>query len=700
MRRLRTPLGVFVLAAVTATCFADSRNAATWYRRVVELLGWDYEADFATPRDERLLTDDEMNLIIDYRAGVSGEPSPELRQALAKARPVIDLVRRGSQQHYSDFELDYSQGFALMLPHLSNLRNAARIMHADAQVHLHDGDISGATDRMASLYRMSGHIGSDRIIISSLVGAAVFNYTDGVTQQAMDRGELSAFDSAILVNALNTLDERDPFNFVEGVVGEQVIAVDWMAQKFATQEDRQAFHKEWGGFFGDEDFDRQFISLTDDEFAVEIDLYDQYMGRVIEAFMLDDHEAGKAALAQLREEADAGEFGLFGKSLSPAFDKILDQMHKSRTAVADRIADLEKIAQGQVKPEEYANAAVFYERGVKRLRQIDMARVQAVLDFQSGKAELDEPALATLAEAEDVINLFREGSEKRRCDFGYLRESRTERFCPDYVAGMRDALRLVLADAMRLLDAEDQLPAALDRLMTCHGAVAHLTGDELILSAMVAHDAFNEASALGRRMDEAGLLTDEHRKSLLNAIERAGRKDPFGYIGSIIATRDRLSDAFKYMPEKDDVEEGQPHRESATEAVKHLNGDQLLTLTAARDTVFQAGVEKRKAERIASGPEQPSVPDEGPHPLTRMNGIIDFEALVEVRDKAETIAALFDEGRIDAIFRQAERPPVGPVLEWMKRARGDLRDCIINLRPPMPDPPGPADPSEEEAGQD
>ena len=101
MRYAPSPLLILAILLASAACADDqwdNRNAATWYRKLVGLLSWDYEAELAVPPDERLLTDDELNLIGDYWFGTSGETSPELRNALAKAKPVMDLVRRGSQQ--------------------------------------------------------------------------------------------------------------------------------------------------------------------------------------------------------------------------------------------------------------------------------------------------------------------------------------------------------------------------------------------------------------------------------------------------------------------------------------------------------------------------------------------------------------------------------------------------------------------------
>ena len=111
----------FILQEASAQ--GDRRNAATWYRQVVEALGWDYEINSTYPDSERLLTIEEQDILDAYRKDPSGGPSPEVRRLLTKAGPMIEWLRRGSQQRYSDFQLDYSQGFGLLL-HLPTLVQA------------------------------------------------------------------------------------------------------------------------------------------------------------------------------------------------------------------------------------------------------------------------------------------------------------------------------------------------------------------------------------------------------------------------------------------------------------------------------------------------------------------------------------------------------------------------------------------------
>ncbi|UCD75672.1 MAG: hypothetical protein JSV91_01910 [Phycisphaerales bacterium] len=683
MRHILAPLLIWaVLMSVVSSAAGqwDRRNAATWYRKVVEASGWEYETNSTYPDSVRLLTSEERDLLNAYREDPSGGPSPEVRRVLAKAAPMMEWLHRGSQQRYSDFQLDYSQGFSLLLPHLAPLRNAARVMHADALARLHDGDVNGAVDRIASVYRMSGHVGNDRIIISSLVGGAVFDIADAATQTGLDQTALSPFDSAVLLNALKRLEPVDPFGMIESVAMEQAVAVDWLSAELGTEEQRSRYLQEEGWLVGEEG-DRAILEMTDEEFAAELDGYDRMMDRVVEAFANPDREAGRAALERIAEECSGGEFGVLASLITPTFSGILDHIEQSEQKLKARTEQLEKLASGEVKPEEEANAAIYYEQGIELLRKIDLDRLDAACAFGAGESEQpDEAIIETLDSGRPVVDLFREGSLKRRCDFGFLRPGRQAHLCPPYLAGMHDALRFIIADARRLM-AAGQIDAAVDRLAICCRVVAHLTGDEPLLSAPVGHGAFKHVHELVQILVKSPEFTDEKRGPLIAAAESIVRKDPFGYISSVTATREKLT----WQLQRRSWTLSESEREALEKAVAYLgqlSGDQLLYILVLKDTLAAA-------ETGVGGEKAPT----GPHPLTRMDGIISFEALVEARDQAEAVAPLLADHQLERICRERKIPDIARFAQRRGAARADLRRMLTLLRPPRrPRLPEPADP--------
>ena len=149
-----------IVLAVAATLWpslptqaSDNRNGATWYARAFE----------SVPT----LTEAEWDLVDRYRAHPSGPPSGELREILGRFNRAMNFADRGSNQKYSDYQLNYGEGFSLELPHLGRSRSLARVMSVDTLVKMHDGHTADAAGRIASLYRMGNHVGNDRIVVSS-----------------------------------------------------------------------------------------------------------------------------------------------------------------------------------------------------------------------------------------------------------------------------------------------------------------------------------------------------------------------------------------------------------------------------------------------------------------------------------------------------------------------------------------------------
>jgi hypothetical protein len=640
-----------------ATRRPDNRNAATWYNRAFEHLGRVSEADWEA--------------VWSYLDDPSGGPSPRVRDMLARAAPMIDLARRGAQQGYSDYALDYDQGFALTLPHLAQIRNITRIMEVDVMVRLHDGDSAGAADRVSAMYRMAGHCGDDGVLISSLVGNAVFKLAERAADRGFDTAQFTPLDAATILRGVDGLAGTDPFDAVEGVVGEQAIGVDWLAQMYGRQEDR-AHLVETLGWLEEDDPDAQaLMAMSDEEFAAEVDAYDKILDRTIAAFAATDPAVGRAELEAIERELEAGEHGALLHMLMPAFTRVFDNIADSEAKIAERRVMLTGLARGVIEPDEKANAARYYARAIEMLWALEPARLDVVRayarrsDATAPDAERDA-LLETLSRAAEIVDHVRAGSEKERCDFSVLRSRRRYPLCPDYVAGMWDLFLLVFADAKRLAAsdaaaADDPaaagLDAAVDRLAVMHRMVAHLSGDDLMLGARVAHEGF----ALVDRFTEDAIasqrLTDAHRATLLVAARKMGRKDPFGYVQAVVHTRERVAGLIytALMGAEYDAE----LRSSLESAVQTWNGDQLLFYLAVRDTMARG---------------------EGPDRTLGLTGVIDLDALRAVRDGVPAVAPHLARGEIE-VFTDPGAPEWAAFVEHSRAARGDLRHALGRLRP-------------------
>jgi hypothetical protein len=503
------------------------QNAATWYQRAIEqFLG---------------LPENQRELLTNGYDPASGPPSPEMRMALANVQGVFANIQRGSMQETADFGLDYEHGFELLLPHLGPLRQITKAARTDAMVRLQSGDTSGAAERLATLYRMAGHSGDDRILISSLVGQAIFSAADQTVQYGADNGSFNAADATQLLGATKSLGTDDPFQYLESVAMEQEVAVNWLSDKFDEAETPEQFAQFLATFDGDHP-QWQELALDEDAFNESLNQYDTVMTRVVEAFANPDAEAAKAALDQIAGELERGEHGPLAAAVIPSFTKILEAKLKGESMLAARIAMLEGLVRGEVKPEEAANAALWYLRGIERLATLEPAQ----LSLLRGAAHSDAPVISAelgqvleTSAVRDMTELFHEAAQMRRCDFRAATKREPTAFIPTYVGGMNDAMRALRLQAIRQMGrmSEDGQTQALGNVTLSLRVIGHLGNDPMLASALVSHSQFIALSQLLRESLKVEELQENQRSTLASALDRISRRDPFGYVESVVQTR-------------------------------------------------------------------------------------------------------------------------------------------------------------------
>jgi hypothetical protein len=667
MRRAEFALLIATVLLTASWTSAQSRNAATWYRKAVDRL--------APYEDRPLFSQRDMELIDEYRTNASVAPSDEVRALLARANGVMQQVRRGAREYYADYDLDYSQGFNLTLPHLQPLRDIGRIMQADALLRLHDGDAAGAVDRLSTIVGLSSQLRGDRTLISSLVAAHIYGLADDAMQSGLDRESFSPAQSAALLAATQRLEPVDPFGMGESLGMEGSLVAEWIAADFADPAAREAYVDEGGWLTGDAENDQALIDLTEAEFLEEVDRYEGMMLLVAEAISLDDREAARRRLDEIEADVGAGEHGLMARLFMPSASHVLDRMKHSEELVAKRVEVLEGIAAGAVSPEAQANAAVYYDRGIRGLRRLDIDRVDAIING----IPPDDPDLAlelqmTSVGVQAVIELFRTGASKTRCDFAFLRERKGERLCHAYVAGMRDVLAVARADARRLMS-EGRIDAATEVLEVCFRVIAHMGRDEVIMSSLVAHDAFLETARVERDLAGAPGFTEEHRARLLDAARSISRKDPFGHLRGVAGTRKRLISIMRPVPPGGG--DRAAARAALAGAINAQGGNRLLYLVAVQETVDRKG-------------DDPAAPAPKVDPLSRVAGLVDEASLEKVRAQAVAVHARIIAGDHAPVL--AEAVVIADADERLASARKDVRGVLIRLRPPRagaaPAPPG------------
>ena len=145
---------------------ADADNAAPLLKRAFLLLqpGWPNSQTNAvtlpTDGDYVAMTDDQK---ADWRARLAAPPCAEM----------LDLVAAAAARPRCDFQLKYRDGVALLLPHVSPLRNLSRLTLLRARLAAEAGQPAAALADIHAVLRLARLSEEEPILISQLVRLAM-----------------------------------------------------------------------------------------------------------------------------------------------------------------------------------------------------------------------------------------------------------------------------------------------------------------------------------------------------------------------------------------------------------------------------------------------------------------------------------------------------------------------------------------------
>jgi hypothetical protein len=320
------------------------------------------------PTDNAALAYWQLNVFMDrdeiraiYDEMVADEqtvaPGSDNAAKLEGDQDKVSLALKGAFTDECDFEIDYSQGFDTLLPHLGMMRVAEKLLGADARRLLLARDVPGAARRTAALYRMAGQIKGDGVLISSLVGVAIANTANVEANRLIEHG-LSDDDRRLILAAINTYDDTDPYDVIESIRMEQQIVRDWVKRKFTGETAAKDFFDSMGTVVGtgpggaapanpsDPAAPLQELgevndptTLTKAEFDAEVDRAADVYDDLIKA--LESPEPGPR-LEEISAEIGAGQHGAVAKAITPNLSRMSESNLRAIAELASVKAKLQK----------------------------------------------------------------------------------------------------------------------------------------------------------------------------------------------------------------------------------------------------------------------------------------------------------------------------------------------------------------------
>lgn len=178
----------------------DARNAAVVYKEAAGKLDGFEEGDAYGDLVE---------------AVNSGKPLTDAQTADARARVrkaagALPLIRVAAAMPECRFPLDYGspEPIAMLLPHLAEQRQFARLLQLSSRVNLADGRADAAADDIAALYGVARSLDREPVLVSSLVRTAILSIAAEETQNLLDKAEPSEAALARLAAAMPAPGDR------------------------------------------------------------------------------------------------------------------------------------------------------------------------------------------------------------------------------------------------------------------------------------------------------------------------------------------------------------------------------------------------------------------------------------------------------------------------------------------------------------
>ncbi len=500
-------------------------------------------ADQALERLAQRLSESRRTLSVDDLESLDSYdgPTEAARRWLSEIAPFAAEARALSTS-LGTRELDKSQGFRLVLPHLSGLRAVSNAMGFLASDAARRGDSTAMLAYLETQRELTMHTARDGLTISSLVAMVESRGVREALELAIDAGSLDRESAAKALEIARELGDGDNYGLADAMRAES----DGMQlelgrlQDLPADERQDALSELLGSASDDAPPDAELAS--DESLALARTEATAYFRAAEDAMTNPDREAGREAMLALDEWAQADGrsplLGLFAPALSRVHDRLVELEH----SYADINTLLAQLADGSRTAADLTNAAPHYLAAAGVLAQLDVLSQQEIEAARLAGSELsleDRMRARRLVDAlrARVIDRVLKGAACGRCEF---KPDEWPSLLPKGVIGANGAARLLLAEPT--IPGERTKPySRIDAVvavlaMSRHYAIAGGSGRAMV-SLELARDARRELASL---VADGPLAEADHAR-IESALARFDQADPFGFRAATAADRATLS---------------------------------------------------------------------------------------------------------------------------------------------------------------
>ncbi len=531
----------------------------------------------------RTLSEDDWGIIQAYAQNPLGRPA-NIDQVLERAASAMASLRRaGSDRLFHTVEMErrnLNSGYPSYIP---DFRKAMILLKARAHYAAETGDVVGAAESVATIYRMADHVSQGYLPSLSNLSATLIHSAESVRGWMTENGHMTAESSVVMLQAVGLLSPDDPTRVIDAIVAENEATLAFLM----VSHDRGEFTAvdEYLENYRRDPID--VSELTVDDVGAIVDEVRWGTARAIEIGMMSDPEEAQDAFNRLKDQLSP-EASAFMSIDVGSLSRYLISAHASRDQVQEARKELTLIAGGQIDPKILRNAAVLY------------IQAAALLDDSN---EGDEHTSTETARR--VVALLKDATSLEKCDFSaalndpdHLRSA-----VPRYLHGLHRAVVEILYDFPSPHDPHDIGPApdelhalpAEVRLAIGLGVSHHLAQDGPVASSVVASRLF-EAS-----MQFADIFRHQLRgrpavqEDIAEVLERFTAADPFGFRAGAVRQREEWARSLTSSSSMSEVEKVDRRKRIsgwssadflAASLVALLRGSQETTSYLSRDALL------------------------------------------------------------------------------------------------------------------
>ncbi len=285
--------------------------------------------------------------------------------------PLIHRAKEIASVEECDWNLDYSQGFDLLLPHISKLRNVQQLLQFSMQGDIQNGNTTAALENINAMLAITMHQSSTKTIIDSLVASSSFSMAaenENVIDMSTDPILLEA-----MLERVNALDAFDPFGIRQNVGEERELTVNWL--KVTDNPDFTIITSI---------LNRADVDTSGWDMEQEIENYSAMMKKMEAIFQMTDQEEATKATELLNQEIES--LGNLTELLCFSAENLLEASFNS----ADNVAYFKELLEQKIEMFRNPNSATYFLKAVESYNEIDTKdRINAMQhgDF----ALLEEP---------------------------------------------------------------------------------------------------------------------------------------------------------------------------------------------------------------------------------------------------------------------------------------------------------------------